>query len=56
VTVRFILSDTMESKASFLERSNVVLHDDLEFWMTRLPVPLKEVPVIYLAIPGTFKS
>jgi len=51
----------MENKGkagSFLNRSgdmNLVLNDDLEFWMTRLPAPLKDMPIIHLAIPGTFK-
>ncbi|XP_011168671.1 PI-PLC X domain-containing protein 3 [Solenopsis invicta] len=29
------------------------LNDDLEFWMTRLPAPLKNIPIIHLAIPGS---
>lgn len=35
---------------------DAVLNDDLEFWMTRFPAPLKNIPIIHLAIPGTFKS
>jgi len=35
--------------------TGVVLNDDLEFWMTRFPAPLKNIPIIHLAIPGTFK-
>ncbi|XP_071558280.1 PI-PLC X domain-containing protein 3 [Temnothorax nylanderi] len=30
-----------------------VLTDDLEFWMTRFPAPLKNIPIIHLAIPGS---
>ncbi|XP_055710891.1 PI-PLC X domain-containing protein 3 [Phlebotomus papatasi] len=32
------------------------LSENLEFWMTNLPVPLKDIPVINLAIPGTHDS
>jgi hypothetical protein len=52
----------MENKGkagSFLDKSgkmNLVLNDDPEFWMTRLPAPLKDMPIIHLAIPGTFKT
>lgn len=31
------------------------LNDDLEFWMTQFPAALKNIPIIYLAIPGTFE-
>lgn len=31
----------------------VLLDDDLENWMGNLPMKLKALPVIYLAIPGT---
>lgn len=26
--------------------------ENLEFWMTNLPIKLKSIPIIYLAIPG----
>lgn len=29
--------------------------DNLEFWMTRLPALLRNLPIIHLAIPGKFK-
>lgn len=32
-----------------------ISNDNLEFWMTRLPEPLKNLPIINLAIPGKFK-
>lgn len=50
---------TMESEniiRSQASEANAVLNDDLEFWMTRLPAPLKDIPIIHLAIPGMFKS
>ncbi|XP_066992372.1 PI-PLC X domain-containing protein 3 isoform X3 [Anabrus simplex] len=30
--------------------------EDLENWMTRLPEALKNVPIVYLAIPGSHDS
>lgn len=30
------------------------LADNLEQWMTNLPEHLKEIPLIYLAIPGMY--
>ncbi|XP_050458668.1 PI-PLC X domain-containing protein 3 [Cataglyphis hispanica] len=30
-----------------------ILNNDLEFWMTRLPAPLKDISIIHLAIPGS---
>ncbi|KAI4499376.1 hypothetical protein M0802_005636 [Mischocyttarus mexicanus] len=30
--------------------------DNLEFWMTQLPKPLKNIPIIYLAIPGSHNT
>ncbi|XP_015191315.1 PREDICTED: PI-PLC X domain-containing protein 3 isoform X2 [Polistes dominula] len=30
--------------------------DNLEFWMTQLPEPLKDTPIIYLAIPGSHNT
>lgn len=32
-----------------------ISNNNLEFWMTRLPKSLKNVSIIYLAIPGKFK-
>ncbi|KAL6264745.1 hypothetical protein P5V15_004843 [Pogonomyrmex californicus] len=32
---------------------SAALTDDLEFWMTRFPAPLKNIPIIHLAIPGS---
>jgi len=49
----------MESESiirSQASEANAILNDDLEFWMTRLPAPLKDIPIIHLAIPGMFKS
>lgn len=34
----------------------IALNDDPEFWMTRFPAPLKNIPIIHLAIPGRFKT
>lgn len=31
----------------------IALNDDPEFWMTRFPAPLKNIPIIHLAIPGS---
>ncbi|XP_035742417.1 PI-PLC X domain-containing protein 3-like [Vespa mandarinia] len=33
-----------------------ISNDNLEFWMTRLPEPLKKLPIIYLAIPGSHNT
>lgn len=30
--------------------------DDLETWMTNMPPPLKNIPIINLAIPGKNQS
>ncbi|XP_076763674.1 PI-PLC X domain-containing protein 2 [Xylocopa sonorina] len=30
--------------------------EDLEYWMTRLPVSVRDLPVIYLAIPGSHNT
>lgn len=30
--------------------------DDLESWMTKLPISLRDLPIINLAIPGTHDS
>ncbi|XP_014478123.1 PREDICTED: uncharacterized protein LOC106746260 isoform X2 [Dinoponera quadriceps] len=35
------------------EAAVATLNGDLEFWMTRLPAALKNVPIIHLAIPGS---
>lgn len=35
------------------EGSGAGLNEDLAFWMTRLPEPLKHLPIIHLAIPGS---
>lgn len=48
-------------KRDSISRSQVggtgdILNNDLEFWMTRFPAPLKDIPIIHLAIPGTFES
>lgn len=32
------------------------LYENLEFWMTRLPATLRNLPIIHLAIPGKFES
>lgn len=37
-------------------KADVILNDDLEFWMTRLSAPLKELPIILLAIPGSHNT
>lgn len=31
------------------------LTHNLEFWMTLFPASLKNIPIIHLAIPGTYK-
>ena len=31
------------------------LYENLEFWMTRLPAILRNLPIIHLAIPGRFE-
>lgn len=36
----------------FIEMSDPVDDLDLEQWMTKLPAPLKQIPIINLAIPG----
>ncbi|XP_067211465.1 PI-PLC X domain-containing protein 3 [Linepithema humile] len=36
-----------------LDEAGAVLNNDLEFWMTRFPAPLKNTPIIHLAIPGS---
>ncbi|KAH0546942.1 PI-PLC X domain-containing protein 3-like [Cotesia glomerata] len=35
---------------------DVILSDNLEFWMTRLPPSLKKIPIIHLAIPGSHNT
>ncbi|XP_046824682.1 PI-PLC X domain-containing protein 3 [Vespa crabro] len=36
--------------------TRTISNDNLEFWMTRLPEPLKKLPIIYLAIPGSHNT
>lgn len=38
-----------------LREEELILNLDLEHWMTRLPLYLKTVPIIHLAIPGKFE-
>lgn len=38
-----------------IDRKEGTPTEDLAHWMTRLPQALKTVPIIHLAIPGTFK-
>lgn len=47
----------MTSEGSVIEIDNtqqnsVNLSDNLEYWMSKLPMKLKELPIIKLAIPG----
>ncbi|XP_076635170.1 PI-PLC X domain-containing protein 2 isoform X3 [Colletes latitarsis] len=35
------------------EGKEVASNEELEYWMTRLPEPMKDVPIIHLAIPGS---
>lgn len=44
----------VQSYVGWSDEINSAPSDDLEFWMTRLPVPLKDIPIIHLAIPGAF--
>ncbi|XP_063985857.1 PI-PLC X domain-containing protein 3 [Diachasmimorpha longicaudata] len=39
-----------------VKTKDLVLNDDLEFWMTRLPPYLKTIPIIHLAIPGSHNT
>lgn len=34
--------------------NEIILNDNLEFWMTNLPPYLKSLPIINLAIPGKY--
>lgn len=48
-------SGTMDGGGKGERWLGAAFNDDLEFWMTRFPAPLKNVPIIHLAIPGTFE-
>lgn len=41
------ISDTTEIKTN-----NLTLYKTLEYWMTDLPLTLKKIPLIQIAIPG----
>ncbi|KAK2586455.1 hypothetical protein KPH14_010730 [Odynerus spinipes] len=41
---------------SAADSMKIILNDNLEFWMTRLPEALKNIPIIYLAIPGSHNT
>ncbi|XP_053982872.1 PI-PLC X domain-containing protein 3 [Hylaeus volcanicus] len=46
----------MEYKSGFLqttEGTEITSNGELEYWMTRLPEAVKEIPIIHLAIPGS---
>lgn len=36
--------------------TDAILNEDLEFWMTRFPAPLKDISIIHLAIPGSHNT
>lgn len=36
-------------------RKETTGNEELEYWMTRLPETLRNIPIIHLAIPGKFK-
>lgn len=46
-------SGSIKSQAA---EADAILNDDLEFWMTRLPAPLKDISIIHLAIPGSHNT
>lgn len=37
------------------KQKDTTLNQELEYWMTRLPDDLKNLPIIHLAIPGKFQ-
>ncbi|CAK9832947.1 hypothetical protein ANTRET_LOCUS9702 [Anthophora retusa] len=58
--LKFKYWGSMEQKikdtSDFSRRSKqkeAVFNKELEYWMTRLPEPLKNIPIIHLAIPAT---
>ena len=38
------------------KRKDTTVNQELEYWMTRLPEALKNIPIIHLAIPGKFRN
>lgn len=38
------------------KRKDIAVNEELEYWMTRLPEALKNIPIIHLAIPGKFQN
>ncbi|XP_015122022.1 PI-PLC X domain-containing protein 3 [Diachasma alloeum] len=48
--------DHLFSDVPGVKTQNVILNDNLELWMTRLPPYLKSIPIIHLAIPGSHNT
>lgn len=38
------------------KRKDIAVNEELQYWMTRLPEALKNIPIIHLAIPGKFQN
>lgn len=38
------------------QTEDIILYENLELWMTRLPAPLRSLSIIQLAIPGKFEQ
>ena len=51
ISLQIDLNDTELSK---VKRN--ILYANLEFWMTKLPATLRNLPIIHLAIPGKFEN
>lgn len=51
-------NDNVKSDVRFLGGypTNFILNNNLEFWMSQLPEPLKNIPIIHLAIPGSHNT